>query len=145
MFEHQQNTIPQPQRHKLNWFKCVYCESKFTHKGNLKQHVKFIHVLSSSKFQKCTFCEKTFHYKSGLQRHVDAVHLKIKTFTCQVCTKSFNRKGAYVKHTESNMHKNMVECQKSRAFQQSIQRRDQQDNENNVVMAQDSQMDDEKQ
>ena len=62
-------------------FKCESCEKSFSLKGNLNQHISFVHEDRERLF-KCKFCDKNFHEKGNLNEHFATVHEGKKPFKC---------------------------------------------------------------
>ena len=53
-----------------------------------------------SKIYPCPYaaCGKIYSSTVNLKRHVDCIHLKVKDFTCPVCSKSLSSKQNYREH-----------------------------------------------
>ena len=57
---------------KRRLYKCNICDSNFSQKGNLKQHIDSIHI--GIKRHKCNSCKFAASGKGELNRHINAVH-----------------------------------------------------------------------
>ena len=77
-------------------FACNQCESKFTTKGHLKQHIKSIHDKIND-FE-CDQCESKFSTNGHLNRHTKTIHNKIKDCKCNQCDFKCSINDNLIKH-----------------------------------------------
>ncbi len=77
-----------------HYFSCPQCEKTFTHKGNLRDHIK-IHI--GVKPYACCLCGKSFIDKGHLNDHM-RIHTGEKPYACHLCGKSFTCKGSLSGH-----------------------------------------------
>jgi len=80
-------------------FKCPSCPYESKLKGNLKQHVKRVHLKIVD--IRCSQCDASFSFKGDLNRHIKAVHDKIKDISCDKCDASFSKKGGLTQHMKA--------------------------------------------
>lgn len=62
-------------------YKCDSCNSRYTHKKDLKAHFAAVH---ENKEYTCEKCDKVFKYEKNLRRHVETDH-DMKRFYCPLC------------------------------------------------------------
>ena len=67
---------------KEKMFNCETCGKIFSRKGELKQHVRFVHK-KKKKFS-CTYCHNRFLTNQDLTRHL-ATHSGVKNYKCTYC------------------------------------------------------------
>ena len=63
----------------------------------------FIHADGGDHNLSCPSCRTVFHgnpqqQKGNFRRHWNGLHIKLQTFACRICGKSFNRKHNMVRH-----------------------------------------------
>eukprot|EP01083_Nonionella_stella_P234443 825271_1 len=93
---------------------CVVCNSSFSNKSNLLQHVRAIHEKLKTFACEREPCQKSFKTKSELNKHMKYVHDKAKGFKCDVCHKDFQRNYALQLHiTRVHTVRRCKVCQKS--------------------------------
>ena len=63
-------------------FKCESCGKLFSRKGDLKQHVRFVH--EKIKQFSCPYCHNRFHTNASLTRHL-ATQSGVKNYKCSHC------------------------------------------------------------
>ena len=97
-------------------YKCNICENLV---GNLKKHMNS-HT-QSERFD-CEHCNKKFCSIYTMQRHITMVHLEVKSFTCQVCPRSFALKFQLKEHEEvhSGLNFDCAKCDKSYKSKKSL-------------------------
>ena len=57
-------------------YQCQHCEQKYTHKGYLNKHMKFVH---GGKTYQCQYCEYKTSRNDYLKKHNQSIH-EGKTF-----------------------------------------------------------------
>ena len=79
-------------------FYCDKCETKFTRKCTLDEHMDLYHSENPEAFS-CEECSTSFSKLSHFKRHVKAQHTKNEEeFDCDECGKKFNRHDNLLKH-----------------------------------------------
>ena len=87
---------------------CEDCESSFTQKGSLANHILRKHSGLETEHS-CKECDKKFDSKSQLKRH-SKIHLKVRHFQCEYC--SFTTDTDWNLHLHLQTHGDMSdECQ----------------------------------
>ncbi len=74
-------------------FWCDLCQSGFTQKTLLEDHVR----KHEGRLYKCQYCTKCFQTRTGLRLHLPE-HTSNFRFSCDACQKGFDRKEVYEKH-----------------------------------------------
>ena len=81
--------------HKENKHQCLFCNTIFSRKGDLKKHEDSIN--KNITFD-CQDCGKQFKIKGTLTIHINSVHKGIK-YKCDQCDKEFGSVGGrYTQH-----------------------------------------------
>ncbi|KAK9876008.1 hypothetical protein WA026_011124 [Henosepilachna vigintioctopunctata] len=62
---------------------CVYCGLKATFRGNLRRHIKHIHL--KQEILMCTFCNYQTSRRDHLKLHINMKHTKKEKFKCTFC------------------------------------------------------------
>lgn len=70
-------------------FQCEFCQLLYTNMGNLKQHIRRIHL--KIKTAECIDCGIKFYNKATLNKHENEFHLK-RVYKCVLCNWSCKRK-----------------------------------------------------
>lgn len=95
-----------------NRYKCTGydgCNSKFSLKSDLKQHIKSVHL--KLKDVKCDQCNYECSSKSHLNQHIKIVHLCIKDMECNQCNYKCSTKGTLNQHIKAvHLRIKDVEC-----------------------------------
>ena len=68
-----------------NDFICSYCSKSFSSKGNLKTHIRNIHINPNRKPFKCDICQKRFNQKGNMETH-KKLHTR---YCCDFCPLNF--------------------------------------------------------
>ncbi|XP_053408291.1 zinc finger protein ZXDC-like [Mercenaria mercenaria] len=94
-------------------YKCPYeeCSKQFNHISNFKKHIDAVH-LNLRNFQ-CEFCEQRLKTSSSLKFHIAARHTKDddkKLYKCDVCSKTFLRKGSLQLHETLHTNAKNYSC-----------------------------------
>ena len=79
---------------------CEFCQKTFKRKSRLNEHIKQVHE-EIEKAHVCNLCEFKSHTSVGLKAHTNRVHLKIKNFSCEICSHQFYGKRALQNHISS--------------------------------------------
>ncbi|RZC38146.1 zf-H2C2 2 domain containing protein [Asbolus verrucosus] len=79
------------------FMKCVHCEKKFTHKGDLNKHMR---KHTGEQPFTCSVCDRKFAHTSNLARHM-RLHSGDRPFSCEICNKNFSRKDKLELHRKS--------------------------------------------
>ncbi|CAH8639493.1 unnamed protein product [Dicrocoelium dendriticum] len=53
---------------------CSYCDKSFSQAGNLKMHIRSVHL--NQRPYSCEYCKQLFTEKNHVRRHIETVHLK---------------------------------------------------------------------
>jgi KRAB domain-containing zinc finger protein len=112
--------------HNANYI-CDFCSSKLANKSVLLTHMYMIHNIGEAVKYECDICHKTYVFKSTLLQHMVDYHVKpklsdkkkikeckrktlsvqnaneknvVKTYSCNVCGKSFKVEKYLLNHTE---------------------------------------------
>ena len=103
---------------------CDVCGYQSAYKQNLTRHMKN-HLATTEPVSSqgdmdrlvCQHCGKSFKSRCGLQDHIKDKHLKVFKYTCEVCSKGFNRLWNYKGHLNCH-HKELREkCDCGKQFQ----------------------------
>lgn len=65
-------------------FQCSKCDTTFSSKKDLNQHIIGYHKDSNDNIHKCDHCESSFKSSGGLKRHEKNIHLETK-YGCPDC------------------------------------------------------------
>ena len=74
---------------------CPKCPMGFARKGNLINHLKYVHV--EAKYE-CEHCNAKFKTKVSLTQHILSMHTDEKPFKCSECEMSFKTNGVKKAH-----------------------------------------------
>lgn len=92
---------------------CPYCGRYITSKARLDYHLFKFHEIGQGKeksFQ-CKMCERRFSSKPGLRYHEWASHKTGKTYTCELCNRTFPFRMLYNSHKLFAHGKKNVVCE----------------------------------
>jgi uncharacterized Zn-finger protein len=85
-------------------FKCDRCDSRFTQRGSMMDHIRDVH---EKRDHKCPDCDKSFSNRSGMKTHMRAVHPSPeRTFSCALCPAKFTRKANLNSHLKKVHRRN---------------------------------------
>ena len=59
------------------WFTCSTCHKTYSHRSNLRRHIKSAHLNYRIS---CKYCDVEFKRKGYLERHITSIHKDIDTF-----------------------------------------------------------------
>lgn len=94
-------------------FSCFHCDYKSKFQNVLRRHLQK-HMPESEREDKrarsCDQCGKVFHSVSGLASHVRDKHGKVFKYSCDICHKQYNIRGAYQKHVASHEKVSYLTC-----------------------------------
>ena len=80
--------------HEGTWLTCHICQKKFSHSGNLKEHVR---RHEGVKPYVCCDCSKRFYTAGELKSH-QLKHSEFRQFYCSLCGKCYKRKYEVKSH-----------------------------------------------
>ena len=85
--------------------KCDYdgCKSTFKLETRLNEHKRNKH--ERERIQ-CDLCKKSISW-AGFENHLNSVHLNKRTFNCEFCNRSWNKKPYFINHMKK-IHKEMT-------------------------------------
>ena len=105
LFKHNYTTQPLWKVDSL--FHCDKCEKTFKRMSHLKRHEVSVHF---GKKESCPHCGLNYSRKDNLEAHIISVHgTKSKSFQCEVCQETFNKKLNYQRHV-NNIKTNCSIC-----------------------------------
>lgn len=79
---------------KASFFKCIYCENKFSDFTQLTEHEK--KHLVTGRYQ-CPTCGYSYGIRDHFEAHLKS-HIKVKDYVCQHCGKEFLRLNSMQRH-----------------------------------------------
>lgn len=100
------NRITKLQRIAEDNIECPHCKKKFTHKNNLKRHLR---IHAGEKPFECSLCKKRFSRNHDLKRHL-RLHNGEKPFECSHCSKRFTAKSNLNAHIRKYSGEKPFEC-----------------------------------
>ena len=81
-----------------NSFPCELCGYIFSENGNLKRHIKFVHLNPHiEKRFPCDICHIQFRHEKGFLRHQQKGH----KYKCDQCQKEYNSNEGLSAHKEN--------------------------------------------
>ncbi|RVE59923.1 hypothetical protein OJAV_G00192670 [Oryzias javanicus] len=78
------------------WFSCNHCKQTYDKPDDLKAHK------CSLKPLKCGQCGATFLKTGFLRRHELVAHVKVKSYSCERCSRDFSTPGKLKQHQKNN-------------------------------------------
>lgn len=81
--------------------KCQECDYKTHQHPNLVKHIKAVHQGQHDIPCPESTCKIKFKTKPGASKHYKEVHIALRPFSCNICGKSFKRKGHLQGHLSS--------------------------------------------
>jgi len=101
----------EPSRKKPPKFVCPECGEIYgKNESQYNSHIRQQHNFP------CKYCPLKFTYVNGLEEHHNSVHIhetaqaNSESFCCNICNKSFKRKGPYLKHKKRDHNIPCIEC-----------------------------------
>jgi len=91
-----------------NRIKCHLCQTTFSRKKGLMQHIRFVH--QQEKNFCCEFCTKRFARKNSLTTHVKDIHEQSGNFSCQFCEKKFFKERDMKRHQSKHSSEKPYQC-----------------------------------
>ena len=96
-----------------NWreiLKCEICDSNFTSKEELLNHMEAGHDRAEPFF--CVLCQKNFTEKYSLLAHISSVHEGLK-YECKTCKTKFSKETNLMKHMKKvhKIYKHLMEVE----------------------------------
>ena len=89
---------------------CSHCGKTYADNKLLSSHIAYAHSAPKPKIYKCTECDKSFTIKSTLNRHL-LVHLNtVKSYSCDVCGKSYMQNEYLKKHKKRHSTEMPYSC-----------------------------------
>ena len=91
-------------------YKCTFCSSIHSKRGNLHKHLEEKHnikrTINASQVAKCAFCQEMINLNS-IRRHTNVCKLYYKFvkktsdgYVCTVCSSDFSKRGSLIVHLE---------------------------------------------
>ncbi|XP_053407625.1 zinc finger protein 14-like [Mercenaria mercenaria] len=77
-------------------WKCNDCEKVFGSEGNLREHVRQVHLKKPGEFM-CHLCPKSYTRATRLEGHLNS-HYGIKPYSCKSCRTPFHGKSTLIEH-----------------------------------------------
>lgn len=91
---------------KASFFKCIYCEKKFSEEVLLLEHEK-THLVTG-RYQ-CPTCGYSYGIRNHFEAHLKS-HTKVKDFVCQHCGKEFLRLNSMQRHVQVCHAGHRIQC-----------------------------------
>ena len=94
----------------LEILKCEICDSNFTYKEDLLNHMEAGHDRTEPFF--CVLCQKNFTEKYSLLAHISSVHEGQK-YECETCKTKFSKETNLMKHMKKvhKIYKHLLEVE----------------------------------
>ena len=67
----------------MPWYTCVICHKMYTHKSNLKRHIRSAH---EDIRHHCEWCPNVYKRRNGLTRHIKSAHPEKEVHSPAVCS-----------------------------------------------------------
>jgi uncharacterized Zn-finger protein len=96
------------EKDEQNRIKCHLCQTTFSRKKGLLQHIRFVH--QQEKNFSCEFCTKRFARKNSLTTHVKDIHEQSGHFSCQFCEKKFFKERDRKRHQSKHSSEKPYQC-----------------------------------
>jgi len=87
---------------------CNLCESTFSRRKGLLQHIRFVH--EKEKNFVCEFCTKRFARKNSLTTHVKDIHEQSGDFVCGQCDRRYAKEKDLRNHERKHSDEKPFQC-----------------------------------
>ena len=91
-----------------NLHSCDLCDYKSAHLGNLRIHIKAVHL--KIKDYKCEECDYRTAHSAQLKLHIKSVHLKIKDYKCEECGAKYSTSSGLKSHVNAKHEGVIYSC-----------------------------------
>lgn len=91
-------------------FICDICNRSFKIAESLETHRLTQHCDEKKRNDQCRICNMLFKNPYHLRNHIERVHLKIKSYQCDICLKSFNAYFEIKAHIKKHLTEKLFSC-----------------------------------